>query len=372
MRVAIIHPWLPQYRVPFFERLADDAQLAGIAVHTFHGAVPLEWKSRGDSRNDPRFVELPTRHLKFRRSRSLNYKHVKALGDLRSYDLIVLEQAVRNLETYELMARNAPVAFWGHGKTYTKQVSGPQERLKMWLTMRGSWFFSYTMGGAEAVANAGFPAERITVVRNSIDTSAMRASIDSLEQKEIAAFESTHDLRGKTALFIGGLDASKRLPFLIDAAAIAGARDPDFRLLLAGDGNDRPLVVEASRRCPHIRYLGPVHGAEKALAISASQVLAMPGRVGLVAVDSFASGRPIMSTDWPWHAPEFEYLTASNAVVVEDDVAAYADALVRTLADAQLLKSLQDECRAESHSYSISRMSANFVAGLVAFRESMA
>lgn len=372
MRVAIIHPWLPQYRVPFFERLADDARVEGIEVRVFHGAVPLEWKDRGDSKSDPRFVELPTRHLTLGRSRSLNYKHLKPLGELRSYDLIVLEQAVRNLETYELMARRAPLAFWGHGKTYTKRVSGLQERLKMRLTMRGNWFFSYTTGGAKAVVDAGFPAERITVVRNSVDTSALKTSIDSLRREEVAAFESAHGLRGKTALFIGGLDASKRLPFLIDAAKIAGARDPDFRLLLAGDGNERPFVVAASRESSCIRYLGPIHGTDKALAMSVSQVLAMPGRVGLVAVDSFASARPIITTDWPWHAPEFDYLTASNAVVVEDGVHAYADALVRTLSDSQRLKSLQDACRAESLNYSVSSMSANFVAGLVAFCESRA
>lgn len=364
MKVAIIHPWLPQYRVDFFKQLISLGLDSNIEFSIFYGETPPEWKERRDTGLPEGFTKLQTNFLRFGR-RSINRKSIRPVIAAGPFDLIIVEQAVRNIETYELLLRKAPVAFWGHGRTYTQRIFAQQDKFKQWLTTRGRWFFAYTEGGAKAMISAGMSPGRVTVVQNSIDTQRLRDQIGSVTAARLAPFEEQHDLRGRTALFIGGLDASKRLPFLVDAAKLASKLDPDFRLLIAGTGDERSYVEDAIMECPSIRYLGPVFGEDKAVAIAASQVMAMPGRVGLVAVDSFAGLTPIITTDWEWHSVEFEYLeSGTNAVITDDSEFAYAHGLIDTLQNENLLNAMRSSCEQARDRFTLDSMVENFMNGV--------
>lgn len=364
MRVAIIHPWFPQYRAGFFDRLVDRCAAEGIDLTIFHGDCPPEWRDRNDEGSSERFVRLPTRFIPVG-GRSLSYKSLGEFTRRGPFDLVVLEQAVRSLETYRLLLAGVPLAYWGHGRTYTVAVSPLQERLKQWLTRGGRWFFGYTAGGVDAVVAAGFPRSRTTVVQNCIDTSALAELVAAVTPAELAAFNSAHDLRGKTALFLGGIDESKRIGFLVKAAEAAHRLDPDFRLLIAGAGAEQALAHAAAVRHPFVTCLGSVFGAEKGLVMRAADVIAMPGRVGLIAVDSFAARTPIVTTDWPWHAPEFEYLESGiNAVITADDADEFAAGLIRALGDGSGLSAMATACGEAAAVFTEQAMLENFVTGL--------
>lgn len=367
MKVAILHPWFPQYRKAFFDRLIKIAAEKGVAIDVFYGSPPPEWRERGDSISEEYAFPLPTRFIKVGK-RNLIFKSPALIWKRGPYDLIILEQAVRNLEAYILVLRNqgAQIAFWGHGRTYTERVGRLQEKLKLLLTKRGAWFFAYTDGGAAAVISAGFPAEHVSVVQNSVDTASLIAALAQVSTEDREEFSVQHDLQGKTGLFIGGLDSSKRLEFLLAAAELAYAEDPQFRLLVAGSGSEAEFIKSMAATRSWMSYLGPLFGADKATAIAVSQVFLMPGRVGLVAVDSFASGRPIITTKWDLHAPEFEYLSdGQDAIITADEEIAYANAIVATLNDSEELKRLQENARSSASIYTVSRMADNFLTGLM-------
>lgn len=365
MKVAIIHPWLPQYRVDFFKQLIAAGAMRNIEINVFFGATPPEWKAREDSGASDGFTQLSTRFWTLR-NRSINWKSIRGIRDLKSYELIIVEQAVRNIETYELLLRRAPLAFWGHGRTHTLRVSAAQDRFKQWLTRKSKWFFAYTQGGKDSMIQAGMEPAKITVVQNSIETAQLHDDVFSLDKNALSEFGRTHDLRGKTALYIGGLDASKRIPFLLRSAEIAARLDSDFRLLIAGTGDERQLIEEAISKYPFVTYLGAVFGQEKALSMASAQVIAMPGRVGLVAVDSFATLTPIVTTEWEWHSVEFEYLEpGNNAIVTENDVDSYARGLIETLQNRELLLSLQLSCGQARNIYTMDAMVANFMDGVL-------
>lgn len=372
MRIAIIHPWLPQYRLDFFEQLVRKGAEVSIDIVVFHGDPPPEWRARQDSGQSSSFHHLPTRFFEFR-GRSLNYKSLTTYKSADAFDLVIVEQAVRNLETYLLRLAGTPLAYWGHGKTYTKKIGRAQERLKQRLTQGGHWFFSYTGGGVEAVVAAGYPRNRTTVVQNSINTSHLQLLISNVTLDALDQFNDEHDLQGRTAIFIGGLDSSKRIPFLLDAAAAAHKLDSRFRLLVVGAGIDSATAGNKAESVPWLSYLGPLFGQNKALALRASQVMAMPGRVGLVAVDSFASGLPIITTDWAWHAPEFEYLQSGvNAVVTRDNTSDYARALVDVTQNEMMLADLTAACVAASETYTVEAMVENFLSGISAALKTLA
>ena len=139
----------------------------------------------------------------------------------------------------------------------------------------------------------------------------------------------------------------------------------DFRLLIAGDGSDRKLVEGASESMRFIRYLGRVGGREKALAIRSSEVIAMPGRVGLLAVDSLVAGLPIVTTNWRWHAPEFEYLVPDrNSIVSDDTIDGFVRSMQFVLSDPRRLESLVSECLRSAVDFGVDAMSAKFLDGL--------
>jgi glycosyltransferase involved in cell wall biosynthesis len=233
------------------------------------------------------------------------------------------------------------------------------------LTRAADWFFAYTEGSRDMVVSAGYPLAQTTVVQNSIDTSELQSDMSSISPAEIEDFNRHCGLGRATGIFIGGLDESKRLPFLFEACRLAFEEDRNFHLLVVGSGPLREYVERFANDKPWVTYLGPLFGREKSLAIAAADVICMPGRVGLVAVDSFAAGRPILTTAWPWHGPEFEYLEDGKTCVVSADVVtSYAQALMRLLSDGEQLKEMQQACRSAVGNFTTDEMAARFFRGI--------
>jgi glycosyltransferase involved in cell wall biosynthesis len=88
--------------------------------------------------------------------------------------------------------------------------------------------------------------------------------------------------------------------------------------------------------------------------------------VGLVAVDSFAMGVPIITSTWRYHAPEFEYLVdGENALVTsEDSITAIGEATARLMRDDPLHKRLRDGCLRSTEQYSLQHMVQRFADGV--------
>ncbi|WP_367322975.1 glycosyltransferase family 4 protein [Streptomyces sp. HUAS ZL42] len=384
-KIAIVQPYIPSYRTSFFDHLRCRLRAAGCTLDVMHGAPPPSHAARQDAASCSAAAEIPVRRLVVPGGRSLVWQQVPRR--VASADVVVLEQALRNLETYPLLFRQqwarttgavAPrVALWGHGRTYTKPVSRLERIAKDALTRRASWFFAYTQGGADYLASSGYPGQRITVVRNCVDTGTLsevreRAETPGTQEfAEAAALRARHRLvPGRTALFVGGLDAPKRIPFLLEAARRVSVALPGFRLLVAGGGTDRTLVDTAASSGGPVVALGHTTGRSTALLGAVSDVMLMPGRVGLCAVDSFVLRTPIITTDWPWHAPEFEYLKhGRNAVVTRDDLATYAAAVQALLSDRTQLARLRAACQKDATDYTVEGMAARFCNGLISALE---
>jgi len=233
------------------------------------------------------------------------------------------------------------------------------------LTRAADWFFAYTEGSRDSVVSDGYPVAQTTIVQNSIDTDDLQSDMSLISDAQLNNFRRENQLGHLTAIFVGGLDESKRLPFLFDACRHAFQMNENFRLLVVGSGPLRENVERLVETEPWLRYLGPLFGHEKALAIAAADLICMPGRVGLVAVDSFAAGRPIVTTAWPWHGPEFEYLEDGKTCVVSaEGERSYANALMRLLTDRQELQTMQEACRSARGRFTIDEMAARFFEGI--------
>ncbi|SFG43222.1 glycosyltransferase family 4 protein [Streptomyces mirabilis] len=381
-RITIVQPYLSHYRVPFFRRLAADLhQQLGAELVVAHSSPPPdagEDRDRGsaDLECAVRLVQHSWRIAGFP-------VQVRRLGDLpHRSDVVIVEQALHNLETFPLLAgevwREArggsgpAVAMWGNGRTCDKEVGPLLQTAKRVLTRQAKWFFAYTAGGADHVAAQGFPRDRITVVRNATDTTALAEARKRVTDEQVAEFSSRHGLvPGRTGLYLGRFHTTKRIPFLLEAVAHIVKRMPEFKLLVAGDGECRSLIEASAARGEGVVYLGPVHDERRALLGAASQLMLMPGMVGLCAVDSFALRTPVMTAAWAYRSPESaEYLDhGRNSLVVEGGPEEYAEAVVKTLSSPRLMTRLKGGCASDADRYTVEGMSARFTEGVAGLLE---
>lgn len=359
-QVRIIQPYIPKYRVPFFEELINQGEKCGISFEVFSGKVPKNLRNRNDS--VAIFNKLPS--IEFRLSKNFLVKRFLDKS-WNNVDLIVAELALRNIETYQLLFRGRRVAFWGHGRTYTKKSSLLKERLQFLLLKRGIWFFSYTEAGKKIAIKEGFEGDRVTVLYNTVDTREVIENSLSLSDHDIYKFERLYEIRGaQICAFIGALEEEKRIPFLLEAAALIKAQVPNFVLLIFGDGSQKGFLLDQIASLDYIKFCGYGSSFEKAMLSHVAKALLIPGRVGLIAVDSFAMGVPIITTDWPFHAPEFEFLNhGHNSMISPNELDQYAEIVVSLLTSNPTQQKLREGCKLSSQDFSIENMVKLFIDG---------
>jgi len=373
-KVLIVHPFMPAYRVALVSELGARVEILGGKLLFAESTPPPAIALRQDSRTTAFGVQVPTKWMAAG-GHDIAYRSVRSLLPTFQPELIVVQQEIRNLETYPLFLQarkvKAEIGMWGHGRSYSTPQSAPLAEAKQWLTRRTKWFFAYTQAGADHVVTGGFPRVRTTVLNNTIDTDSLRRDLDSVTADEVASFrERTESAAGKTALFIGGVDEAKGIGFLLDSLPHVASLLPGFTLLIAGDGAQRSLVQAAETAGLPLRYLGRLDGHEKAVALAAADVLAIPEWIGLVAIDSLVAGLPIVSTVHPSHSPEHEYLEDGvTCIYSPHEPGEYAKALVELLSDPRRLHAMQEACEAESKKYSIDLMADRFIEGLLAWDE---
>ena len=354
---------MPDYRVDFFRELVKLGLQDQISYQVFAGSPPRELGKPKVQQTSSEFNQVTSKEITLFQRSIIRYKVDKSW---QRADLVVVEHSVRSLNTWvwTLITKPKRIAMWGHGRTYTKKKYGFEEKIKDWLTRKSDWFFSYTEGGKTALIEIGYPCNRISVINNSSPISFQLNSIN-LESREIDSFSERYNLKGKkVGVYIGAFSKDKRIDFILEAAQMVKRAIPNFLLVFFGEGPEGFKIEEASRAEPWIK-LGPYATPKnlKLIGLNADAIL-MPGRVGLIAVDSFALRVPIVTTHFEYHAPEFEYLRHNeNSIITEDNVLQYAKGVIALLEDSETKTRLVQQCKKDSQMYSIESMARSFHLG---------
>ena len=365
--VCIVQRRLTHYRVPLFDRMRELLHDRGIDLRVLHGDATATERTKNDAGELPWATRLETTYLGGDR---ICWQPFAAAT--RGSDLVVLPQENRLvLNVVELLRprRKRRLAFWGHGANL--QSGGRRrwrERVKRWTTRRVDWWFAYTNHSAALIRAAGFDADAITVVHNSIDTRTLADAVARAGARPRAELRAALGVAAAAplGLYVGSLYADKRIDRLLTAADRIGDTIPDFQLVIAGDGPLRAAVEAAARQQPHrVRYVGSVRGDVKAQWLAAADVMLHPGAIGLAVLDAFVAGLPLVTTDCGTHGPEFAYLQHGvNAVVSDDDDRAFAAAVAGMLRDDAARSRLAQAARAAAAAYSIEAMATRFVDGI--------
>lgn len=367
-RVIILQPAVPSYRLEFFESLIQHGLESDIRYEILSPTKYDVTKKNAQTRFMEHFLNANRIEINFK-SRSL-FVHLPSRSFAKA-DLIIAEFAIHNLITFwwAFLAKHRKIALWGHGKTYTKKNTPLEEWLKGRLAKQCDWFFSYTKGGVDALASFGYPISQITTVQNSTDTYNLVNIIETITDSDIESFKERYLIQTENlAIFIGSLESSKRLEFLIDSAKLIYETIPDFKVLIFGTGPEKAKIEARCNEEPFLHFCGVANVKDKAIASQVCKFIMMPGRVGLIAVDSFAMGLPIITTNWKWHAPEFEYLVHnSNALIADDNLSSYVLCIKKYLSDARLRDRIAVRAKSDLKEFGINRMADNFHMGVLSF-----
>ncbi len=166
---------------------------------------------------------------------------------------------------------------------------------------------------------------------------------------------------GEYVLFLGRLVAQKGGDLLLDAFARA-AKSNDMGLVVAGEGQSgEKWAAQAARLglANRVRFVGRVEGDRKTYLYQNALCTVVPSRTaeafGLVVLESYASGRPVIATEIPG-LRELVVPERTGLLVPPDSSEALAGALSDAMADRTRLDEMGREGRRLADNYDWERI----------------
>lgn len=315
-RVLIAYSYSMHYRLGVFRALleASEAEVTiavgdTVAAHAAQLVQPI----------DP--AELPEMQVHRTRAwRSLRWQPTLLRESLSPrYDVVIWDPSLHCLTMWAssvlLRARGRTLLYWGLG--WTRSHGRVKEQAKVWGFRLAHAFLTYGHRSRQRAVAAGYPADRLYVVGNSI--------VDTPQ----AAVVAREEMLPAQPLVLGTsvrLSARKRVDLLIEAAAVLQRSGTAVRVRIVGDGPQRAGLEALAARCGvEVDFLGPLYEPDAIADFYRSiHLTVLPGHAGLTVLQSLMHGRPVVTHDDPdHHAAEWEALHEghSGAFFVVGDLA---------------------------------------------------
>jgi glycosyltransferase involved in cell wall biosynthesis len=258
-------------------------------------------------------------------------------------------------------------AFWGHGANLQDDPNSMKNRFRYFFLNQSDCWFAYTNGVRNFLIKRGVNNNKITVVDNAIDTLNLKLQYDNLSISEVDNLKNEMGVNSdNVAIYCGGIYKEKRIDFLIEASVIIKENISDFHLVFVGAGPEAYRVKEASETYDWIHYVGSKFGAERVPYFKMSELFLMPGLVGLAVLDTFATETPMITTDFPYHSPEIEYLeNGKNGVITVNNINDYSKQIIYLFKNKDKIAGLKEGCLNSSALYSTENMVVNFTNGIL-------
>ncbi|OGO32763.1 MAG: hypothetical protein A2Z03_10645 [Chloroflexi bacterium RBG_16_56_8] len=284
-RLALQQRVLPGYRAPFFELLARSCE-KGMSL--FAGSPRLsEGITLAGGLRITQYVTGKNIHL-LKGALYLCYQ----LGLIQwltewNPDALIVEANPRYLSTSAAIRwmhqRGRPVIGWGLGAPpLAGPWSGFRKTRRLTFLRRFDALITYSQRGADEYVRFGFPKGKIFVAHNSVSP----APTPPLPLRPSTFHERP------CILFVGRLQARKRIDFLLRACAVMESRP---RLVIVGDGPERQKAELLARQVyPTAEFIGAKHGAELKPYFMQADLFVLPGTGGLAIQEAMSYGLPVI------------------------------------------------------------------------------
>ena len=346
---------LPNYRIDFFNQLNEISLKEGV---NFCVWIPKNVQLENISVN---FDVNRFACIKFTLRNRVRFVYLLPFKFFRK-KYFILEFSLKTFFlTLILAICKKPFLLWGHGNTDTFKRSDFAKLLlniPIWLS---KGFLAYTHQCTDDL-KIRFPWLTTIVLNNSTDTRKIQKIRQSIT---IEKFRSNsvgqHTSSGNYFLVLGQLVPQKDFKFLAHSLAILRRKFPDIGLKFIGRGS----VNIKNFDFVNYELMGELTDDSLVQISMDAKGILNPGRVGLVATDSFALKLPIITTARLGHGPEFSYLIdGKNAIITENNPYHYANAIEDYLSNPILIDKLKNGCAESANRYSIEDMSSKYLSGM--------
>ena len=372
-RVAWLQTVIPSYRLPFLKRLAEREQ---IDVTCFHGEGREGYSVQSVGPNLPvKSVWVKNYFWPFGGPRAAWQSGLQTLLKGR-FGVVVCSEAVHDAAIWALWGLRKAFGFRlvlvGYGfrpQRTGKLVSTLRDHARMLLLRDADAIIVYTERGRDNCIAAGLPREKIFINSNTVDTELLMQAGERVSQEELEAVREKHDLNGvPVLLYVGRLLPVKRPDVLIETVRKLNAQGVACRLLVIGDGHEREALEAQAAELDNVTFLGAIYDEQElAKYFMVSDLLVIPGRVGLTCVHGFSYGVPVLTSQGGVEqSPEYDYIVdGENGLLIEEpDAELYTEAIKRTLQDEATLGALKAGAKRSALSLSMSHMVDQFVAAV--------
>jgi glycosyltransferase involved in cell wall biosynthesis len=213
------------------------------------------------------------------------------------------------------------------------------ERLIPWV-YRGVPFLAVSESSREDLVRRGIDAGRIDLIYNGV-------RFPEAEPKPLAA-------RASRVVYLGRLEAYKRVDLLLRAAALLASRFPALEVVLVGRGAERPRLEQLAQElglAGRVRFTGFVSDAERDELVGSARVCVCPSVKegwGITVIEANALGTPVVATDAPGLRDAVR--PGETGILVADAgpqafAARMAEAIARVLSDDALAARLSAAAR---------------------------
>lgn len=233
---------------------------------------------------------------------------------------------------------------WTHGiksKEILKPFSALRSKIQLWVYNHVDAVVLYSEPIKKLLTDHVKNPESLFVANNTLDTQRLNEVYNQLETigreqiKKQLGFSNKYNL-----VFIGRLLKRKRLDLLFEAFAVIDTKF-DVGLHIIGDGQEEEVVKIAAEESKNIIYHGPIHELElSSKYLFVSDLMVMPGYVGLSAVHSMAMGCPVVTckqgVNGPYHGPEAAYIKNDvNGILCDYSSEGLRDAVSKLMNDPE-------------------------------------
>ena len=322
-RLGLQQRVLPDYRAPFFDRLAEACE-GGLSV--FAGLPGPEEGIRPAERLQVAEYRL-ARNVWICGGPAYMVLQPGIVAWLREWDpsALILEANPRYLSNRTALgwmhARGRPVLGWGLG---APPVGWPWHGLRRSYLSRFDALIAYSSLGGEQYRRQGLAAERVFVAPNAV--SGPPPALPARKPRAAGPVR---------ILFVGRLQARKRVDMLLRAC---GALSAPPELLIVGDGPARAALERLAQQAfPPARFLGERRGTELDELLSQADLFVLPGTGGLAVQQAMAHGLPVVVAEAD--GTQRELVGPDNGwLVVPGDLPGLIETLQRALADPARLR----------------------------------
>ncbi|HMR99918.1 MAG TPA: glycosyltransferase family 4 protein [Anaerolineales bacterium] len=349
-RLALQQRVLPNYRAPFFDRLASACE-GGMSLFTGLPR-PSEGITTTDQLQITNYKLGKNIHL-FGGSLYLCYQQglVNWLKEWNP-DALIVEANPRYLSTSSAVnwmhEQDKPVIGWGLG---FPSVVGRKRRMRERFLSQFDAMIAYSQRGADEYADLGFPLDHIFVAHNSVSPSPTW---------DMPQRPSTFNLQ-PTILFVGRLQLRKNIDLLLGACA----EIQNARLVIVGDGPAREAFEElAAEIYPSAEFVGAKHGEELKAHFAEADLFVLPGTGGLAVQEAMSYGLPVIVAQGD--GTQDDLVRKENGwQIPPDDFDALVATMKDALSDAARLRRMGEESfRIVKEEINIEKMADVFVTAL--------